>query len=96
MSSQGGYSLLKNTCRGDKKMWSAIIASVVTIGAVLYMEGPIVALALTALSSVALLVVLRASEAEQKADKPQPRPATTVGTNDDIDLMFPPLRRRAS
>ncbi len=77
-------------------MWSAILASVVTIGAVLYMEGPVIALGLTALSSIALLIVLRASEAEQKIDKAKPLPIEAVGKTADVEIMFPPLRQRAS
>lgn len=71
-------------------MWSAIITSAATIAAVLYLQGPIVALALTAISSIALLIVLRASE------HAQPEPATIAiapGKDGDADLSFPPLRQ---
>jgi hypothetical protein len=77
-------------------MWSAIIASAATVAAVLYMQGPIVALALTALSSMALLVVLRSGEGKEQGAKPRPRPLEVIDGNSDIDLMFPPLRQRAS
>ena len=40
-------------------MWSAIIASLATFAVVVYMQGPIVALALTAAGSLALLVLSR-------------------------------------
>ena len=72
-------------------MWSAIITSAATIGAVLYLQGPIVALGLTAVSSIALLIVLRASE-----QHPLPKPASVTiapGKGDDADLSFPPLRQ---
>jgi hypothetical protein len=77
-------------------MWSAIIASAATVAAVLYMQGPIVALALTALSSMALLVVLRAGENKEQVQKPRPRPLEVIDGNSEIDIMFPPLRQRAS
>ena len=77
-------------------MWSAIIASAATVAAVLYMQGPIMALALTALSSMALLVVLRAGESKQQDEKPRPRPLEVIDGNNELDLMFPPLRQRAS
>ncbi len=77
-------------------MWSAIITSAATIGAVLYMQGPIVALALTAVSSIALLVVLRASEHKSEPSKQQPRPLELLDNTNEIDLLFPPLRQQAS
>jgi hypothetical protein len=72
-------------------MWSAIITSAATIGAVLYLQGPIVALGLTAVSSIALLIVLRASEQHALA-KPA-RIAIAPGKDDKADLSFPPLRQ---
>ncbi len=73
-------------------MWSAIITSAATIGAVLYLEGPIVALGLTAVSSIALLIVLRTSDNHTDKVKPRPQPRGTLGGN-DAEIMFPPLRR---
>jgi len=72
-------------------MWSAIITSAATIGAVLYLQGPIVALGLTAVSSIALLIVLRASE-QQTFAKPAGI-AIAPGKDDEADLSFPPLRQ---
>ena len=77
-------------------MWSAIITSAATIAAVLYMQGPIVALALTAVSSIALLIVLRTTEHKAAPAKPQVRPLEVVDAKSDIDLLFPPLRQQAS
>jgi hypothetical protein len=77
-------------------MWSAIIAGAATIAAVLYIQGPIVALALTAVSSLALLLVLRAMENKNPAPKPYPRPLEVIDGNNDIDLIFPPLKQQAS
>lgn len=77
-------------------MWSAIIASTATIATVLYMQGPIVALALTALSSVALLIVLRAGEGKNMREKLTPRPSEAVDSSGEGDLAFSPLRKEAS
>ncbi len=77
-------------------MWVAITSSAATIAAVLYMQGPIVALALTAVSSIALLIVLRASEHKSAPAKRQPRPLEIVDATREIDLLFPPLRQQAS
>ena len=76
-------------------MWSAIITSAATIGAVLYMQGPIVALGLTAVSSIALLIVLRATEHKTETVM-QPRPLAPMDGDDGLDLLFPPLRQQAS
>ena len=73
-------------------MWSAIITSAATIGAVLYLQGPIVALGLTAVSSIALLIVLRATENRSEA-KQQAQPVTSIEGDNDLDLLFPPLRQ---
>jgi hypothetical protein len=72
-------------------MWSAIITSAATIGAVLYLQGPIVALGLTAVSSIALLIVLRASEQHAHADPAAV--AIAPGKDGDPELLFPPLRQ---
>lgn len=77
-------------------MWSAIIAGAATIGAVLYIEGPIVALVLTAVSSLALLVVLRATENKNHIPSSCPRPLEVIDGKSDIDLLFPPLKQQAS
>ena len=77
-------------------MWSAIIAGAATIGAVLYFQGPIVALVLTAVSSLALLVVLRATENKNPTPKPCPRPLEVIDGNNQVDLLFPPLKQQAS
>ncbi len=77
-------------------MWSGIIASVATIGAVFYMQGPIVALALTAAGSLALLVAMRIGEQKAQAPTPQPQSLQVIDGSKDIDLRFPPLRQRAS
>ena len=77
-------------------MWSGIIASVATIGAVFYMQGPIVALALTAAGSLALLVAMRIGEQKAQALTPQPQSLQVIDGSKDIDLRFPPLRQRAS
>ena len=79
-------------------MWSGIIASVATVGAVFYMQGPIVALALTAAGSLALLVAMRIGEHKAaQAPTPQPKPLQVInGNSEDIDLLFPRLRQRAS
>lgn len=78
-------------------MWSAIIASVATIGAVLYMQGPIIALGLTAASSLALLLAMRIGERKTSS---VPKLGIVSGRNDtqkeDIDLLFPPLKQQAS
>lgn len=72
-------------------MWSAIITSAATIAAVLYLQGPIVALGLTAISSIALLIVLRASEQHAQAE---PKTVSIApGKDGDADLNFPPLRQ---
>ena len=72
-------------------MWSAIITSAATIGAVLYLEGPVVALGLTAVSSIALLIVLRVNEQHGHA-KPAPV-SIAPGKDDKAELLFPPLRQ---
>jgi hypothetical protein len=72
-------------------MWSAIITSAATIAAVLYTQGPIIALALTAVSSMALLIVLRAAENKSNATQPQARPLEVIDGNNGSDLGFPPL-----
>ena len=77
-------------------MWSAIVASAATIAAVLYLQGPIVALALTALSSMALLIVLRFNENKENSEKPRPRQLEVIDGKSEADLLFPPLRQRAS
>ncbi|MDQ6766608.1 MAG: hypothetical protein M3Z41_02235 [Candidatus Eremiobacteraeota bacterium] len=77
-------------------MWTAIITSAATIAAVLYMQGPIVALCLTALSSLVLLIVLRAAENRPNYPKPQPRPLEGINPTSEIDLLFPPLQQEAS
>ncbi len=79
-------------------MWSAILASAATIAAVLYIQGPIMALALTAVSSIALLIVVRASEHKSESTKPQAhaRPLEVVEGNSEVGLLFPPLRKQAS
>ena len=77
-------------------MWSVIITGAATIGAVLYMQGPIVALALTAVSSLALLIVLRAMDNKIPAQPARPRPLDVIDGNNEVDLIFPPLNRQAS
>ena len=77
-------------------MWSAIIAGAATIAAVLYIEGPIVALVLTAVSSLALLIVLRATENKIPAQKARPRPMAMIEGNNDVEPLFPPLKQQAS
>jgi hypothetical protein len=78
-------------------MWSVIVASAVTIAAVLYMQGPIVALGLTAVSSLALLVVLRIGEHKTQGAGFERAPLQAIdGTKDDADMMFPPLKQKAS
>jgi hypothetical protein len=77
-------------------MWSAIISGAATIAAVLYIQGPIVALILTAVSSLALLVVLRATENSVPAQKAHPRPLPVIDGNNEVDLLFPPLTQQAS
>lgn len=78
-------------------MYIAIIASVVAIGAALYMEGPIVALALTALTSLSLLIALRYSERKSAGRKKQAAAKLgVVAGSGDADLHLPPLRQRAS
>lgn len=77
-------------------MWTAIIAGAATIAAVLYIQGPIVALVLTAVSSLALLVVLRITENKKPAQKARPRPMAVIDGNNDADLLFPPLKQQAS
>lgn len=77
-------------------MWSAVFASVATIGVVFYMQGPIVALALTAASSLALLVAMKIGDKTQTPAR-QPKPLQVINGNaSDADLLFPPLRRKAS
>jgi hypothetical protein len=76
-------------------MWSVIISGAATIAAVLYIQGPIVALVLTAVSSLALLVVLRATE-NAVPEKAQPRPLPVIDGNNEVDLLFPPLKQQAS
>jgi hypothetical protein len=78
-------------------MWTAIIASLATLVAVLYMQGPIVALALTAASSLALLVAMRIGEHKTPATTPVRTPLQVVsGKTEDANLLFPPLRQKAS
>ena len=77
-------------------MWSAIITGAATIGAVLYMQGPVVALALTAVSSLALLIVLRAMENKTPAVPARPHPLEAIDGNDEVDLLFPKLKQEAS
>ncbi|HEV2879330.1 MAG TPA: hypothetical protein VGW96_07060 [Candidatus Eremiobacteraceae bacterium] len=77
-------------------MWSAIVSSAVTIAAVLYMQGPIVALVLTAVSSLALLIALHATEKKAASEKPRPRPLEVIDGNNEVDLLFPPLHQQAS
>jgi hypothetical protein len=79
-------------------MWGAIIASVATIMAAFYMQGPIVALVLTAASSLALLVAMRIEERRMHNCKPVHQPLQVINghTDVDIDLAFPRLRQRAS
>jgi hypothetical protein len=79
-------------------MWGAIIASVATIVVVLYMQGPIVALTLTAASSLALLVAMRIEERRTRGQRPQAQPLQVIDgkTKEDMDLIFPPLRQKAS
>jgi hypothetical protein len=79
-------------------MWGAIIAGVATIVVVLYMQGPIVALTLTAASSLALLVAMKTEERRMRGPRPQTQPLQVVDgkTKEDIDLGFPPLRQKAS
>ncbi len=76
-------------------MWSAIISGAATIAAVLYIQGPIVALVLTAISSLALLIVLRATE-NNETQKAPPRPLQVIDGNNEVDLLFPPLKQQAS
>lgn len=78
-------------------MWSAIIASVATFVVVVYMQGPIVALTLTAAGSLALLVALRIGERKTPREALVRTPLQVVGgTVDEADLLFPPLRQKAS
>jgi hypothetical protein len=79
-------------------MWGAIIGSVAAIVVVLYMQGPIVALTLTAASSLALLVAMRIEERKTRGHRPQAQPLQVIDgkTKEDMDLPFPPLRQRAS
>jgi|GEM_PF-2124698 len=77
-------------------MWSAIISGAATIAAVLYIQGPIVALVLTAVSSLALLVVLRATEHKMSVQKTSPRQLEVIDGNNEVDLLFPPLNQQAS
>jgi uncharacterized membrane protein YdjX (TVP38/TMEM64 family) len=79
-------------------MWGAIIASAATILAVLFMQGPIVALGLTVASSLAFLVALRMEERRMRdiGSAHQPLQALDGKSNDDVTLAFPPLRQRAS
>jgi len=77
-------------------MWSAIISGAATIAAVLYIQGPIVALVLTAVSSLALLVVLRATEHKISVEKTSPRPLEVIDGNNEVDRLFPPLNQQAS
>ena len=72
-------------------MWSAIITSAATIAAVLYLQGPVVALGLTAVSSIALLIVLRASE--QNAQPTRPSAPVKPMESEDLEMLFPPLRQ---
>jgi hypothetical protein len=75
-------------------MWSVIIAGAVTIAVVMYMQGPIAALSLTALASMTALISLRIIE--RKAQAPQTRMLRVVDAQKDLDLTLPPLRERAS
>lgn len=79
-------------------MWGAIIASTATIAAVFYMQGPIVALTLTAASSLALLVAMRIEERRMQQCRPMHQPLQVIdGTsNEEVNLVFPPLRQKAS
>jgi len=72
-------------------MWSAIITSAATIAAVLYLQGPIVALGLTAVSSIALLIVLRATD--NRTQTPEPAKTIPPMEGDELDMLFPPLKR---
>jgi hypothetical protein len=71
-------------------MWSAIITSAATIAAVLYLQGPIVALGLTAVSSIALLIVLRATDTRTQAPEQAKTPPME---GNELDLLFPPLKQ---
>jgi hypothetical protein len=77
-------------------MWSAIISGAATIAAVLYIQGPIVALILTAVSSLALLIVLRTTENKLSVQKMRPRPLEVIDGKNEVDLLFPPLNQQAS
>ena len=77
-------------------MWSAIITGAATIGAVLYMQGPVVALALTAVSSLALLIVLRAMENKTPALPVRPHLLEVIDGNNEVDLLSPKLKQEAS
>jgi hypothetical protein len=77
-------------------MWSAIIASVATFVVVVYMQGPIVALALTAAGSLAVLVALRIGERKAPQQTLARTPLQVISGKDEADLLFPPLRQKAS
>jgi hypothetical protein len=77
-------------------MWSVIITGAATIAAVLYIQGPIVALVLTAVSSLALLVVLRAMENKKPVYRAYPQQLEVIDGNNENELRFPPLKQQAS
>jgi uncharacterized membrane protein (UPF0136 family) len=79
-------------------MWGAIIGSVAAVVAVFLMQGPIVALALTAASSLALLVAMRFEERKMHARNPVHQPLQVIDgkTQDGVELVFPPLQQKAS
>ena len=77
-------------------MRSVIITGAATIAAVLYIQGPIVALVLTAVSSLALLIVLRAMENKTPASKAYPRQLEVIDGNNEDELRFPPVKQQAS
>jgi hypothetical protein len=94
LSAQAG-AILRNEFEAILNMWGAIIASMATVTVVLYMRGPIIALALTAVCSLALLVVMKIEERRM----PEPnrhQKLQMIDGKTEVDLLFPPFERRAS
>lgn len=77
-------------------MWSAVIAGLAIFGLIVYMQGPIVALALAAAGSLALLVAMRIGERTTAAHSPARTPLQVISGKDEKDLLFPPLKQKAS
>lgn len=77
-------------------MWSAILGSALTFGLVVYMQGPLVALALTALGSAVLLLAVRSAPRKMRHAVNISRPLEVLEGGGGSEVFFPPLTNRTA